>query len=293
MPIGGENRSAGRLGLASDLGLLGAAAAAPLAVGSVHPEAWLGLFVAATLGLGLALLADDSPARPHGLILALIVAGGVAVLLPLLPLPPALLSAVSPEAARVWALGVPGGEVDEAWRPIHQAPGPGLFQAFKWLTVSVFALACAVRSTTPGWSRRVPVVISAAGLLSIVICTAQTLAGSQTILGLYTPPRGHWTDLRPTMVNLNHWAAWVGFASLAGLELALRVDRGLVLRGLGLLTTAACGVQLLLAGSRGGLLSAGVGRGFVRTYYANSPSVAGQVRKSEIVKAGIRRLIGR
>ncbi len=41
------------------------------------------------------------------------------------------------------------------------------------------------------------------------------------------------------------------------------------------------------------LLSAGVGRGFVRTYYANSPSVAGQVRKSEIVKAGIRRLIGR
>ena len=41
------------------------------------------------------------------------------------------------------------------------------------------------------------------------------------------------------------------------------------------------------------LLTADLGQGFVRTYYANSPVVADQVRKSDIVQAGIRRLLGR
>ena len=41
------------------------------------------------------------------------------------------------------------------------------------------------------------------------------------------------------------------------------------------------------------LLTADLGQGFVRTYYANSPVVADQVKKSEIIKGSIRRLLGR
>lgn len=231
--------------------------ASPLAVGTVHPVTWLGVWLLSAVALVTARSALDAPGALHPLMTGVIAAAGAAVAVSLVPLPPSVLEFLSPEAAAMWGLGPVGGDLVEAWRPWHQAPGPGRFQLLRWGALATFALACAARRCSFG-ALRVSITVSAAGLLTIAVAAAQTFLEWDRILGVYKPSWGFPTALRSTIVNPNHFGAYLGLVAVLSLGLLARRDAPAGARLLGLLTVAASALALTATGSRGGAMGTAV-----------------------------------
>ncbi len=252
-------RTSHRAARLADLLLFGAVLLAPLAVGSVHPIAWSGLFLLGWTAWLLALRAPGDRVRPRRLVLVPALALLGVVLLSLVPMPRPLLGWLSPQAADLWAMGPPAGSPDEGWRPLHQAPAAGRFALLKVCTLLVFAWAASLRAAVSGWREKAELAIVASGLTSIVVCAWQTVQRMPRILGVYEPRWGFHGELRPPMVNYNHWAAWMGLVLVVCIDQAVDRKSGAIRRALAILVGLGCAWQLVLSGSRIGLVGAAVG----------------------------------
>jgi O-antigen ligase len=187
--------------------------AAPLALGSVHPPAYIALL---TLSLGLAALSSVFtrqrlsrgalvPRLPcRGLILALL---GL-VSFQLVPLPPAVLAVLSPGTLRFHAelALIP----DRAWHPISVNPADtarGL--AFAIALVALYAAV--FRELGDGvWRRRLGRVVVLTGCAMALEALVQAQVSSGRIYGLYHPD-ADWAIFGP-YVNRNHFAGYMVMA---------------------------------------------------------------------------------
>jgi hypothetical protein len=218
------------------------------------------LLVAAALSVAAACLS------PRGLPLSKLSLGLLALCgftaLQAIPLPFALVKAVSPAAADVW---------DGALRPFHHGP-PGwvplsIDPAATWLEVLKYAsYACLAVAAAGIRARRgspaIAALVFGASLAACAVTLAHGIVLSPRIYGVFTPIdlAERWT--RGPFVNANNLAAYLNVGLLAG--------AGLWIGGRSPLPPAvyAAGVPLLavgvlLGGSRGGVLALIVAVGFL------------------------------
>lgn len=234
---------------------------APLFVGSAHP-AVVGA-EAVTLALAAA-LAIPAPGRSIriGLLGALLVAGVVWTALQLVPLPGALLNAVSPGAHRIRIAG-PLLHAD-GWAPITldgAATAGALAQGLAFL-----ALFFSIRnswSTAELRSESGPLRLVA--ISSVVGCgaaLAHAVVGAETVFGVYSPlaRRGGLVSL--PLVNANHLAGLANLGALGSVGLALIAD-GREKRLTWVACGLFCGITTALTMSRGGMTALVLGCAFM------------------------------
>ena len=216
--------------------LLIAITAAPLMVGSVHPSTATVLAVLISLALWSHQLTRERSTLSIPLLgwwlLALL--GWMA--LSLVPLPGAVLGFVSPQAGELWAFA----PLAEVTRPsLSCSPGGTSLEIVELCAVvCAFLLSCELTQyhrerTLMYWG-----VVGTAVLVAI-ISALQSVAGTETILGLYRPVSGSLATFRTPFVNPNHAAMYfelAGFAAVGGAVAWTGRARG---------AAVACGLILL------------------------------------------------
>ncbi len=244
---------------ASDLCLCAALVGAPLAVGTVHPASWAVLLVLSLSGWLLALRGGATSRVSHPLVIALVVLSGLAVLLPLVPLPPAILELLSPRAAEQWALGLPGSEPTTRWGTLHRAPGPGAYAVLRWCTGVSFLLACSARAAEKHWRQKALQWILLSGALAVLLCLFQTGLKMETVLGLYQPRHGMLEPLRAPFLNENHWAGFLGLVLVLSVAELLRGQYSAGKAALLTLLAAIAGIMVLVMNSHSGTIGTASG----------------------------------
>lgn len=194
----------------------------------------------------------------------------------LVPLPPFLLRAISPESHEVWSgaarVAALGGQQLPALRPLTVDPDATALELFRLFAIfgSFLVAGLLIRSHT----RRMVLIatLGLSALFQIFYGVREAALGRYAIWG--------WVNklvldrVTGTFVNPNHFAHYVALvvplalfvAALAWRNsgdaempfmrrLALLFERRIVVFGLGLLVAIACVAAVLLAQSRGGLLS--------------------------------------
>lgn len=175
-----------------------------------------------------------------------------------IPLPFGLLQVLSPHNAGVWAGALrPLGELAPSLAPLSLDPGASLLEASKWFSYGcVFAAASlAGRGGAPGWGAR---VAFGCALVVAVLTLLHGLAGATRVYGFYQPSFHAVRWRVGPLLNSNNLAGYLNFGMFAGLGLLLG-DRDGRLRpvlGVAIVLLLASSV---LAGSRGGAVSFGVG----------------------------------
>ena len=243
----------------SDRCLFGVLVIAPLVAGTVHPESWLAL-LALSLGAWLFTLhANVESLRPPPIVTSIVILSGIAVLLPLLPLPISLVALLSPEAAEQWTRGIPGEDLNPTWGVLHRAPGPGTYAATMWATATTFLLACCARAHDERFCRKITNYLLIAALVTVTACLIQTGLQSENVLGLYEPRVGISKPLRATFLNENHFSAFLGLALvLSASELFNRQQNSLPAPLL-LLLSIVSGAMILMLPSYSGIGGASIG----------------------------------
>lgn len=242
-----------------DLCLFSVILFAPLAVATVHPLSW-GVFLVLSLAAWLlALHGTSSLPWPHPLVLSLLVLTGIAVLIPLCPLPPALVEFLSPLSAEAWARGLPGTEEEARWGALNRAPGPGRYALLRWCTAAAFLMACTARATHSKWRRRVLNWVLLSGGVAVAVCIIQSALQMDSVLGLYQPRAAMVGVLKPTFLNENHWAAFLGIMMTLSLGEIPQKSRAPLQAMLLTLLAITAGAMLLTLTSQSGILGAAVG----------------------------------
>jgi tetratricopeptide (TPR) repeat protein len=251
-----------RSNLAVEIGVYLLALGTPLAFGTVHPPAVLGMLAAALLAMG-GLLWTTRRRRsaiklfPAGVLL--LGAAGVC-LLQVLPLPPWLLGLLSPSAAALGARVLADSPLADGWRPLSLAPPETWLELAKYLAYALGFLCAANYYTDRARARRLLKAVAWSGFLVALVGFVHKLVLAESILGIHPLPRE--TFFFSTFINPNHLAGLLGLCSPVALGLALsareRQDRALY-GFLGVIT----GVGVFMSLSRGGMLAYGVGLGFL------------------------------
>jgi hypothetical protein len=242
-----------------DLCLFSVILFAPLAVATVHPLSW-GVFLVLSLAAWLlALHGATSLPWPHPLVLSLVVLTGTAVLIPLCPLPPTLLEFLSPLSAEAWARGLPSTEGEARWGALNRAPGPGRYAVLRWCTATAFLMACAARATHSKWRRRVLGWVLLSGGIAVTVCIIQSALQMDSVLGLYQPRSAVVGVLKPTFLNENHWAAFLGIMLTLCLGEIPQKSRSPIQAMLLTLLAVTAGIMLLILPSQSGILGTAVG----------------------------------
>lgn len=220
-----------------------------LLVGTLRGAAWAAVF---PLALAAAVAALASAERIPAASRWLVAAGalwGASLLVSLVPLPAALVDALSPESA--WLAGLPLSP--EGARRLHQAPGEGALNLLHWATAGLVAVAVTLRVTTSTGRSRLRASVVLVGLIGSLVCVAWTVTGGALSFGVH--PMETWHDRwLPPMDNPNHWSAWLSMVAAVALALPLDEQRrpGLTMAAV---PVGALAVGLVLTGSsRGGLL---------------------------------------
>jgi O-antigen ligase len=204
--------------------------------------------------------------------------------LQLIPLPPSLLEAVSPESHAIWTeaatvaklAGVPMGSA----HPVSIDPAATAAELFRLM--ALFAAFTAAALLIRGHASRMVLiaVVCASAMFQMLYGVREAALGRFAIWG--------WENrlilgrVTGTFVNPNHFAHYVALAvPLAlfvaaqawrhtaapevtlGRRVVLLFERQIVPFGLGILTAIACVAAILLAQSRGGLLAMAAGLAFV------------------------------
>ncbi|MBK7864874.1 MAG: O-antigen ligase family protein [Archangiaceae bacterium] len=241
-------RSGRRLNHAGRWLLASAAFAAPLCIGGVpNWVAWLCAPIAFT-ALGLAVATRSDLKLP----LFVLVPFGVAALcaLQLVPMPPALLSVVSPPSAglREFAL-VPLGL--DGWRPISLDTGATWRELGKHLLYAGAFLAAVHLASASRGARTILVgAIAVSGTVVLSLAVIHPLLGLDSLFGLYrfSSP----TRLFTSFGNVNHLAGFLILCGILSVGLAIEAaDRRF--RALWLVSSAICSVGVLLSLSRAGI----------------------------------------
>ena len=198
--------------------------AGPLLAGAVHEPVFVPLLAGCAVAGLLAHLrgrhagrgGEDRPPLPgRGLLLAF----HALVLFQLVPLPPALLRAVSPGSYAFYDAQLLTPPL-AAWRPISVSPpdtlrGLAFLAAFSLLALAVF------REMADGeWRRRLLLTVVGVGVALTVVAFLQAVsADPRTIYGLWRP-RWDWAVFGP-YVNRNHFAGYLVMAAPLAVGFAL------------------------------------------------------------------------
>jgi O-antigen ligase/Tfp pilus assembly protein PilF len=252
----------------------GLAVVATLLIGAVHPWTQVALSAAMLVLVAVFLVAR----RERGVRLvpfALLGAAAVAwTFFQLLPLPQQLVRLLSPLA---WEARADLSATPAAWMPLTLDVPATLLETVKGLACLGLLLVLGTLARPQQRSHRALVPVALVGASLAALALVQRVAGSHTILGLYTPRSDPGSGVFGTLVNSNHAASLFTLSALVSVGLALEWEGGrrfvfgwaAVLSLLGLLSTASRGGAIgMLAG--GSLFAAlygarrfGVARGLI------------------------------
>ena len=239
-------------------GLVTLTVAAPLLVGGAPAAAQIAL---ATAGLFVGLAAVIE--RAHRLRLRLLLLSfGLAVLLPvlqLMPLPPALLSALSPEAA---ALRSEVGQT--GWLPLSLDVPATVFALLRDLLLLVVFVVASSIGRSNRRSRAVLGSIVAAALIVAIAALIERAVGTKKIFGVYDFTHWPGSGIWGSFVNGNHAASLFALGALivAGAAVELEGWR----RVAPILVALSLSAMTLHTGSRGGALGLIAGGGLMAVW---------------------------
>jgi O-antigen ligase len=193
--------------------------AGPLLAGAVHEPVFIPLLAgSAVAGVAALLRARREPGRaplPGG---RLLLALHALVLVQLVPLPPAVLRAVSPGSFSFYndPLLVPL----TAWKPISVSP-PDTLRGLAFLAGFVLLYVAVFRETAEGpWRRRLLLTVVGTGVAITVVAFLQAVSPEpHRIYGLWRP-RWDWAVFGP-YVNRNHFAGYLVMAAPLAMGFAL------------------------------------------------------------------------
>lgn len=238
-----------KLGVAAEAVAAFTLIAAPLAIGAVHLSVLL-----AVAGLGcLAFVLLALSLRGHqlhvGWLAPLLLIVNAVALVQLVPLPPALVGAIAPEAAALYrAAGVAG------WHPLSLDAAATAAQAAKgigWLCL--FAVLQHRASESRRARKRILHYVAIAAALVAVIGFGHWFAGeNQTVLGLYT--FGGPKLFLSTLGNANNLSGFLNLGGLLALGLAAQSERTRV-RIAWAAAFVVCVAASILTASRGGAMA--------------------------------------
>lgn len=234
--------------------LCGATVLGALAFGALHAISlcFVGLLVFASVGLALASPGQPRIPSPAWVLFAL--AGYT--LFQAIPLPSALVKALSPHAAEVWQrafeLSMKAG-----WMSLSLDPGATLVEALKWAVYGAAFISAASYGRRSGMLRGLLLPVAAATAVALVT-VLHGLVGAEKIYGFYEPtvPRSIW-HMGP-LLNPNHLASYLNFGIFCALGL-VAARRAILPRWVLGLTVAFLIPNAVVAGSRGGVLGVVVG----------------------------------
>ena len=242
---------------------------APLALGSVHPWTAAALYAAVgAAGLAWARARDFPDARLHPLAAAGAVVVG-ALLLQLLPLPTAMVRALSPWAAMARDAASQATGVAWSWAPLSLEPTETLREAVRVAgLVLVFLVSLNVSRQRDG-AARILAAVAMTGVALVATGLLHQALGTDQVLGFYqsvdvrsvTSVTGG-GRLLTTLVNANHAAALLTVSTLVLLGAALNEEDGR-LRGLSALGALVTGAAVFGTGSRAGAASLVFGGGLL------------------------------
>jgi O-antigen ligase len=183
-----------------------ALAAAPLLFGGVKPEsqATLGILLSLALILTHSERAGKIAAVPRWLKFAIL----IFILLPLIPLPFALVKILSPERARL-AAEFPIDGVVPGWLALSTSPARTVQRLWE-LTIAAAAFLLARHSASrPGAARALALTVATALVLLGATELWLRAHGRENILGLW---RVSWGKAYGSFANHNHFANWIYIA---------------------------------------------------------------------------------
>ena len=194
-------------------------AAAPLLAGAVHEPVFIPLLVGSALAGLVTLFRHRRAPGPPLPGLRLLLGLHALVLLQLIPLPPALLAAVSPGSFAFYSnqLLLPPLV---SWKPVSVSPpdtlrGLAFLAAFSLLAIAVF------RELGEGrWRRRLLRTVVFTGLALTVVALLQAVSSEPRRLYGIWQPRWDWAVFGP-YVNRNHFADYLVMAAALSVGFAL------------------------------------------------------------------------
>ncbi len=228
--------------------------AAPLMIGSVPIWAvavGLALSSVAAFAACLAARQEGSGMAFHPLawaFLAVVCLQGLQIV----PLPPGLVSFLSPKAADVFSFSLADAGGWPAWRALSLDPIQGGVELARHATWLMLLLASTYVATRRDSGRILVKALAFSAVVVVSLALMHKLAGADLIFGLYPRPPGGW--LFASFVNPNHLGAFLDLLApvCLGLALASRDKASKVLWGLAfVLAGATCFLTL----SRGGIVA--------------------------------------
>jgi O-antigen ligase len=277
-------------GIALRCVILALLVAAPLALGSFYPWAYVPLLLVSALA-GIVSWARGHWARAHGGDVPRVPARGLllalhgVVLVQLVPLPPALLAAVSPGTAAFHERF--GLAMSPAWVPIAVNPRDTL-RGLAFLAGLSLLYTAVYREFRDGrWRRRLAGTVVGTGLAMTFLALVQSASGLSRPYGWWEL-RDDWAVFGPYL-NRNHFAGYIVMAfplalaftqealgelrhawrrrRVGWLALGERTGNAFVRRSAEAMVLV---VGLLASGSRGGLMAFGVALAAVPLAYGRS-----------------------
>jgi O-antigen ligase len=188
---------------------------------------------------------------------------GVAIALTtlqLVPVPPGVATALSPEIQELVTDGRALLDVDpDGWRPLSGDPATSrteLVKLFAYLLIAWMALRAA--ASERGRQYLLTGVAGIAGIVAVV-AVIHELLGADTLFGVYSPEHARPLVMAP-LLNPNHLACLMVLGAITAGGLALHERRAPPVRVLWILVAGGCIAVALATRSRGGILglSAGV-----------------------------------
>lgn len=171
-------------------------------------------------------------------------------LLQIVPLPFALVAALSPSSAEVWrgALG-PFGEAPPRWIALSVDPAATSLEVLKWFGyVCVFVAGAGLRARRGAMP--LAVLVTGSALAVCLVTLTHGILDIQRIYGLYVPTdTSQW--LRGPFVNGNNLTGYLNLGLFCGIGLWVAADKKYPTWPLALAVPLMV-IQVLLASSRGG-----------------------------------------
>jgi O-antigen ligase len=227
-------------------------ALAPLLLAGAFPWASAISAVSSVILLFAVVLSDRARPLPWSPGMAALLALGAITVLQTLPLPIALVQALSPLAADD-ALHVAAmlGDPAPSWVPLSRDPGRTRLSMLLGLNVicTVLALSLLVERQRPrGFMRAIALACS----VVVVVSLGHAALGATTVFGVYQPVVGG--RVFGPIINTNHLSAFAAMTTLLCLGLGLQEEAG-VRKSLALFAATMAASLALLTTSRGGALS--------------------------------------
>lgn len=227
-------------------------ALAPLLLAGSPPWASATSAVSSVILLFAVILSDRARPLPWSPGMAALLALGALTFLQTLPMPLALVQALSPLAADdALHMAAMMGDPSPSWVPFSRDPGRTRLSLLLGINVicTTLALSLLVERQRPRGFMR---TIAFACTIIVVISLGHAALGATSVFGVYEPVVGG--RVFGPIINVNHRSAFAALTVLLCLGLGLQEEPG-VRKSLALFGATMAGCMALLTTSRGGALS--------------------------------------